>query len=73
VIIRLGLEDDIKSFFWLTTQQQEIDYIEEQSEKLSAYELKWNPITRINFPELLLKPIRILKPLQLPRILSIIF
>jgi predicted AAA+ superfamily ATPase len=29
-------------YFWRTTQQQEIDYIEEHSGKLHAYEFKWN-------------------------------
>ena len=30
------------SYFWRTTQQQEIDYIEEHSGKLFCYEFKWN-------------------------------
>ena len=30
------------SYFWRTTQQQEIDYIEEYEGKLYAYEFKWN-------------------------------
>jgi len=34
---------DIKSYFWRTTQQQEIDYIEDFGNKLNAYEFKWNP------------------------------
>ena len=29
-------------YFWRTTQQQEIDYIEEHSGRLFAYEFKWN-------------------------------
>ncbi len=29
------------SYFWRTTQQQEIDYIEERNGKLFAYEFKW--------------------------------
>ena len=29
-------------FFWRTTEQQEIDYIEEEEGKLSAFEFKWN-------------------------------
>lgn len=29
------------SYFWRTTQQQEIDYIEEANLKLQAYEFKW--------------------------------
>jgi len=35
-------ELDVKSWFWRTTQQQEIDYIEEHSDKLLAWEFKWN-------------------------------
>ncbi|MGX1023446.1 ATP-binding protein [Psychroflexus sp. MBR-150] len=31
------------SYFWRTTQQQEIDYIEEISQELQAFEFKWNP------------------------------
>ncbi len=37
-------------YFWRTTSQQEIDYIEEKDEKLSAFEIKWNPAKRISFP-----------------------
>lgn len=33
---------DFKSFFWRTTQQQEIDYVEERNGKLLAFEFKWN-------------------------------
>ncbi|MCA1758706.1 MAG: ATP-binding protein [Bacteroidales bacterium] len=36
-------EMDVKSWFWRTTQQQEIDYIEEWENKLHAFEFKWNP------------------------------
>lgn len=35
-------ELDVKSWFWRTTQQQEIDYIEEHPDKLFAWEFKWN-------------------------------
>lgn len=34
---------DVKAYFWRTTQQQEIDYIEECNNSLSAFEFKWNP------------------------------
>lgn len=34
---------DFQSYFWRTTQQQEIDYIEEKENKLIAFEFKWNP------------------------------
>ncbi len=38
------------TWFWRTTQQQEIDYLEESDGKLVAYEFKWNPAkkTRIS-------------------------
>lgn len=32
-----------KSFFWRTTQQQEIDYIEESDGQFTLFEMKWNP------------------------------
>lgn len=39
------------SFFWRTTQQQEIDYIEELDGKLFAYEFKWKPAKNSRFPK----------------------
>lgn len=33
----------VKSYFWRTTQQQEIDYIEEEDGAFTAFEMKWNP------------------------------
>ena len=36
-----------KSYFWRTTTQQEIDYIEENDGKISAYELKWNENSKL--------------------------
>ncbi len=32
----------VNRYFWRTTQQQEIDYLEEGGGKLQAYEIKWN-------------------------------
>lgn len=32
-----------KSYFWRTTQQQEIDYVEEIGTTIKAFEFKWNP------------------------------
>jgi predicted AAA+ superfamily ATPase len=37
-------------FFWRTTQQQEIDYIEERDGQISAYEFKWNPNSKKKIP-----------------------
>ena len=39
------------SFFWRTTQQQEIDYVEEKDGQLMAWEFKWNPARRVSFPK----------------------
>lgn len=33
----------VKSYFWRTTQQQEIDYVEECDGLFSIFEMKWNP------------------------------
>lgn len=33
----------VNSYFWRTTQQQEIDYIEESDGAFTAFEMKWNP------------------------------
>ncbi len=32
---------DIRSYFWRTTDGKEIDYIEEDEQRLSAFEMKW--------------------------------
>ncbi len=32
-----------KSYFWRTTAQQKIDYIEERDGRFTVYEMKWNP------------------------------
>lgn len=40
-----------RNYFWRTTQQQEIDYIEESDGNFTAFEMKWNPNKRqTNFP-----------------------
>lgn len=33
----------VNAYFWRTTQQQEIDYVEETDGQFSAFEMKWNP------------------------------
>ena len=37
----------VNQYFWRTTQQQEIDYIEECDGQFSIFEMKWNP-KRVN-------------------------
>jgi len=38
-----------KSYFWRTTQKQEIDYIEESNNRYMACEIKWNPRRKPRF------------------------
>lgn len=42
---------DVTRYFWRTTLQQEIDYLEEINGELSAYEFKWTPKARVKFPK----------------------
>jgi len=42
---------DAKQYFWRTTQQQEIDLVEEIDNEFSAYEIKWNARQRVRFPQ----------------------
>jgi len=49
-------ENQVQSYFWRTTQQQEIDLIEEDNQaNLSVYEFKWNPRRRGKFSKTFLK------------------
>ena len=40
-----------EQFFWRTTQQQEIDLIEDSGNQLDAYEFKWNENLKVRFPQ----------------------
>jgi predicted AAA+ superfamily ATPase len=40
------------SFFWRTTDQQEIDYIEEANGIIQAYEFKWSPLKNKRIPDI---------------------
>lgn len=44
-----------KSFFWRTTQQQEIDLIEECDGKMTAFEMKWSTTSKARFPKTFLE------------------
>jgi predicted AAA+ superfamily ATPase len=37
----------VNNWFWRTQQRQEIDYLEESDGKISAFEFKWNPESKI--------------------------
>lgn len=39
------------SYFWRTTQQQEIDLVEECDGQMTAFEMKWNPEKKARFPK----------------------
>ena len=41
---------EAENFFWRTTQQQEIDYIEKTAERLLAVEFKWNIRAKAKIP-----------------------
>lgn len=43
------------SYFWRTTQQQEIDYIEEKDGKFFAYEFKWKSSRKAKFSQSFLR------------------
>lgn len=40
---------DASCYFWRTTQQQEIDYIEEVNQEFRAFEFKWSPKSKARF------------------------
>lgn len=45
-----------KSYFWRTTQKQEIDYIEERDGKFLVFEMKWNPKkANVSLPQAFMK------------------
>lgn len=43
-------QNEAVSYFWRTTQQQEIDYIEKNENKILACELKWNAKAKAKIP-----------------------
>ncbi|UZO81021.1 ATP-binding protein [Aquimarina sp. ERC-38] len=40
-----------KPYFWRTSQQQEVDYVEEVSQQIYGYEFKWNPKKKGKLPK----------------------
>ncbi len=40
----------VNHWYWRTTEQQEIDYLEEENGKLTAYEFKWSPTAKVSIP-----------------------
>ena len=39
----------VDTYFWRTTQMQEIDYLEVSNDSLSAYEFKYSSKSKFNF------------------------
>jgi len=40
-----------RNYFWRTTAQQEIDYIEEYNQNISAFEFKWSAKSKVKIPK----------------------
>jgi uncharacterized protein len=40
-----------KPYFWRTSQQQEIDYVEDDASTITAYEIKWNEKAKVKIPK----------------------
>lgn len=40
----------VNNWYWRTTEQQEINYVEEENGQLSAFEFKWNPKAKGSVP-----------------------
>ncbi len=43
-------ETVVNCYFWRTTRQQEIDFVEERNGRMHAYEFKWNSKRKYKFP-----------------------
>ncbi|GHU84249.1 ATPase [Spirochaetia bacterium] len=53
---RLEYEEAVKNtWFWRTTDQKEIDYLEEGDGVINAYEFKWNPAAKYKRPKAFLE------------------
>lgn len=46
---------DAQRYFWRTTQQQEVDYVEERDGKMYAFEFKWSDKAKPKFPKTFLQ------------------
>jgi predicted AAA+ superfamily ATPase len=42
---------DVISYFWRTTQQQEIDLVEDHGDGFHAFEFKWSKTSKVRFPQ----------------------
>lgn len=44
-------QSNATTYFWRTTQQQEVDYLEVENESVRGYEIKWNLRKQARFPK----------------------
>lgn len=42
--------EPLRSYFWRTKQQQEVDYVEEKAGKIQGFEFKWNANKKVRLP-----------------------
>lgn len=42
---------NVEHYFWRTTAQQEIDFLEIENNQITAFEFKWNPKRKVSFPK----------------------
>ena len=48
---KLEYENDLaKQYFWRTSQQQEIDYVEDKAGEIIGFEFKWSPKAKVTIP-----------------------
>src|SRR5690606_30190441 len=45
----------VNYWYWRTRDQKEIDFVEESDGKMNAFEFKWNPKAKVQYPKLFLK------------------
>lgn len=45
----------VNYWYWRTRDQKEIDFVEESDGEINAYEFKWNPKAKVQYPKLFLK------------------
>lgn len=41
----------VRPYFWRTTSQQEIEYVETNADVVSAFEFKWSPLKKVKLPK----------------------
>lgn len=64
---------DVRQYFWQTTQQQEIDFIEESHDQWATFKFKRNAESQLHFHQTLSKVILTLKRWLFHRLMLRIF